>query len=1317
MSSLDWLSVSGIRSFDHTGEPQIIKFFKPLTIILGANGSGKTTLIECLKCATTGELPPNCDRGKSFVHDPKVSGDTEVKGQIRLQFKAANKKKYITVRSFQVTQKKKTTQFKQLESVLSTKGEDGETKSSSYKCTDMDKLIPELMGVSKAILENVIFCHQEDVNWPLSESTVLKKKLDDIFSSTRYSKALEAIKKTKKDITQQLAEHEKDLAVAETERNQSVKLRKEAENEVIKLQKLKEKIEDLDEKLNQVNTEIEKYEGVIQKVNALKQKLTSADTKKKMMEKDVEEMYQNLQQEFTETDEEVKKYEENFSKQLEQLKQSQRQTENDLARNESNKNSLNIQMNSLKENMGKLKSQKEAHEGRIHDISTDIMVLSQRYRIPGYEQLPFSESQIFSFLTSLDQLFQKEKKELENMRREHKSEQESLLKETNSFLQQKENSTSKLKAATQRKTILENEAKKLSESIRNISITEDVVAEMEREYLVFEKQVRDKEENKEMDTIKKEMDSNAKSQKEQTLKISNLNKELASREKEKDISFKIQNLREELSKHNSSLNDKFSEVRTKYEKTLGSVDNEVTAANIEVKIKGLIKKATDRVQTLTSSLQSLEKSLSVQKSKLDAANNQAQKIKNEIEKKQQHVAAVIPTGKSWDEAMKEAEEKVNDLRNEASMAEALKLCYENFILHARKHKQCFVCERELHTEEECFNFESLQQSKMELTPKLLKKTKEKLESESSVLEKLREIKPIVADIERLKNSDLPQSEMEASNIKQEITNLNEKIEKLTDDINQAKNDEKKTSELLNGCGELKILQTSIKTTQQRITEQENALKSLGLPQDLVPYEQVKNQLEEAQSSREKLTQRQSQLQQELTRCQNELSQMKDKLREKHTILQKSQYDLKELKRLQDSLSEKQAEINQKVQEIEKINLEIPTFEEKYQSHSKMLSEMKERHGKQEFILEGTISDYQQDISKLNVSIQELKKFKDRGVEESLQNVESQITKLDIQIQENQRENERLSELLKKYNRGLEKQNVIKQNIEDNLRYRQKKKELSTITSECETLTKQIENITGSDASLDSYEDIKQLKEKQTRYSNEKSQISGMRSTMKGRVKDIQEQLNSDQYKDIENKYKSLLIKVVTTKHAVEDLDKYMKALEKALTKYHSMKMAEINEIIKELWQKTYRGNDIDTISIKCDTETESARKTYNYRVVMVKGDVELPMRGRSSAGQKVLACLIIRLALAEAFSIDCGILALDEPTNALDIDNANSLAESLRFLIEDRRKLSNFQLIVITHDEEFVRKLGRSELAEHYYRISKDPRTGSSMIEQQKIVD
>jgi len=51
----------------------------------------------------------------------------------------------------------------------------------------MDAEIPQLLGVSKAVLENVIFCHQEDSYWPLAEPAALKKKFDDIFEATRYA--------------------------------------------------------------------------------------------------------------------------------------------------------------------------------------------------------------------------------------------------------------------------------------------------------------------------------------------------------------------------------------------------------------------------------------------------------------------------------------------------------------------------------------------------------------------------------------------------------------------------------------------------------------------------------------------------------------------------------------------------------------------------------------------------------------------------------------------------------------------------------------------------------------------------------------------------------------------------------------------------------------------------------------------------------------------------------------------------------------------------------------------------------------------------
>jgi DNA repair protein RAD50 len=40
-------------------------------------------------------------------------------------------------------------------------------------------------------------------------------------------------------------------------------------------------------------------------------------------------------------------------------------------------------------------------------------------------------------------------------------------------------------------------------------------------------------------------------------------------------------------------------------------------------------------------------------------------------------------------------------------------------------------------------------------------------------------------------------------------------------------------------------------------------------------------------------------------------------------------------------------------------------------------------------------------------------------------------------------------------------------------------------------------------------------------------------------------------------------------------------------------MSDINKIVKEMWQKTYRGQDIDYIQIKADAE--GTARSYNYR--------------------------------------------------------------------------------------------------------------------------
>lgn len=179
-----------------------------------------------------------------------------------------------------------------------------------------------------------------------------------------------------------------------------------------------------------------------------------------------------------------------------------------------------------------------------------------------------------------------------------------------------------------------------------------------------------------------------------------------------------------------------------------------------------------------------------------------------------------------------------------------------------------------------------------------------------------------------------------------------------------------------------------------------------------------------------------------------------------------------------------------------------------------------------------------------------------------------------------------------------------------------------------------------------------------------------------------------------------------------------------------MKMEEINQILEELWKRTYQGTDVDTILIRSDNETAKNNRSYNYRVCMVKQDAEMDMRGRCSAGQKVLASILIRLALAECFGTNCGVskssstfsppnstdksrklIALDEPTTNLDRDNIRSLAESLHDIIRARQQQANFQLIVITHDEEFLRYMKCADFCDHYYRVTRNERQ-KSIIER-----
>ena len=177
------------------------------------------------------------------------------------------------------------------------------------------------------------------------------------------------------------------------------------------------------------------------------------------------------------------------------------------------------------------------------------------------------------------------------------------------------------------------------------------------------------------------------------------------------------------------------------------------------------------------------------------------------------------------------------------------------------------------------------------------------------------------------------------------------------------------------------------------------------------------------------------------------------------------------------------------------------------------------------------------------------------------------------------------------------------------------------------------------------------------------------------MQQYESELSRPEYKDIEGRVLDLSTKHILRKDMSSSLSLQHDALEEGLMQYHHEKMKEINKQLADFWKMTYKGNDIHTIQIKSDQEKETATRirSFNYRIVLQTPDgTELDMKGRCSAGQRVLSSIIIRLALAETFCQNCGILALDEPTTNLDAENIEGLAEALVEIIESRKKQDSF---------------------------------------------
>ncbi|XP_016392538.1 DNA repair protein RAD50 [Sinocyclocheilus rhinocerous] len=1248
MSKIEKMSILGVRSFGvEDKDKQVITFFSPLTVLVGPNGAGKTTIIECLKYITSGDFPPG-SKGNTFVHDPKDAHETDVRAQIRLQFRDVNGDPVAVQRSMQSTQKGKKTEFKTLEGVI-TRVKHGEKVSLSSKCAEMDREMISALGVSKAVINHVIFCHQEESNWPLSEGKALKQKFDEIFSATRYIKVLETLRVLRMKQTSTVKTCQMELKYLKQNKDKAQEIRELLSAKEAQLSSSKESVQRIESQIDPLENRLCDIDSSLSKVMKLDNDIKALDSRKKQMEDDNRELEEKMEQVFQGSDDQLQDMYQNHQRTVKEKERRLTECQRELERAGRECQRMNRIKSELLVEQGRLQLEADRHTQNIKKRDTQVKSLASSLELEGYDRAPLNERQLQSFHRQvkerLDQDSEALNRTMHDMQEKEAQKQQSIddLRDKKTGLER----TIELKRDIQAKK--QQELKNIKSDLQRLEGSSSRLQELDTE----------------LQKVERELDNAVQACTVDSLKM----------EKEEQV-------RKIKSRHNEELVSLLGHFPSK-------------------------KELQDWIYSKTKEINSTRERLSKMNKELASGEQKKTHFTAEIKHKEEQLASYeerlfnVCGSQDFESDLNKLKDELEKCSKQRAMLAGATAVYSQFISQLTEEGEpcCPVCQRVFPSEAELQDVINDMQSKLRLVPDKLKNTEHDLKRKEHRRDEMIALKPIRQSIAELQEKELPE-------LRNKLQRVNRDIEKLKGDTEEQEtllctlmSEEETAKACLQDISLMDRYQLDLKDVERKIAQHAAKLQGVDLSRTMQQVSQEKQETQHHLDTtcskielKRKLIQDQQDQIQALRSSVNEIRGEKLQI---SSNMQKRQ-------QLEEQCVEFSTEIQTLHRDIRDAKEQVSPLAatlEKFQQEKQDLAER--RRQKQE---EGQekINAIKEKVKNLTLLEREITKYIEDGKDSYKEQKETELQEVDKQLHEAEKQREKINKDMGNIRQDIDTQKVQERWLQDNLTLRKRVEELKEVSRKHEDLLKEMGNM-----------QVLQLRNERREVERKLEDLKKNRSVALGRQKGYEDEilrfrkeLSEDQYCRAEDLYRDKMIVMRTTELANKDLDIYYKALDQTIMKFHSIKMEEINKIIRDLWRSTYRGQDIEYVEIRSDVDENASaglkRRTYNYRVVMVKGDTALDMRGRCSAGQKVLASLIIRLALAETFCLNCGILALDEPTTNLDRENIESLAHALVEIIKSRSRQRNFQLLIITHDEDFVELLGRSNYVEHFYRIRKN---------------
>ncbi|KAK6173416.1 hypothetical protein SNE40_016870 [Patella caerulea] len=1162
MSMIEKMSIQGIRSFGPDDQDrQVMQFFKPLTLILGPNGTGKTTVIECLKYMTTGDLPPG-GKGGAFIHDPKIAHEREVKGQIRLQIRDVTGKQVLITKSMLATQKVKKVEMRTLEGVITRHGPDGEKKSINSRCADMDREMVSSLGVSKAVLENVIFCHQEDSNWPLSEGKPLKEKFDAIFASTRYTKVLETIRKLKQEQDGSIKIFREELKYLKERKEKALQIQADVTNLEVKYSTSQENVAQIEEELSPLQEKLQQLGTRAAEIFEIKSHIQSRQTEQAQVEKAIADLLKNIENEFQGSTEDLKRLLSEFQDKVEErqdkLAQYERKRESvilELEKTGKKKSSMLVEV-------GRLDQEAEGHKENIRKRDTKIVEVADNYSFEGYNLGNISDEKYKHFFEEMKNLLETKKAESKSLKAQYEEEEEKLQKKLDNLKESKTKLESNERLKREMMTKNSGEIRQINQKLSNMEVSAGRLDHITTDLKRAEQDLTSLESNLNLEDVKREIAELDKTRKELNVKISDLNTELNKLTLESNVQAEVNMY----NKDKVSKEDNIRRLKAKHEDTINYLLGDgASTQNLRGKLEDFIIEQGDSVKHCSEELQNAQRSLSSKEAQQKMLQQQLRQKEDELRKLDDKILTVCGS-QNYDDEYQNVQQKLTQTQESRGSLLGAEHFFKQYVTDLEKTDPCCpLCHRGFETEEDVRQLILELQDKLRRVPSRLNKAEKDLEEYQTKYDNMTQLKPLRENITTLNDISIPDLKTKLKKLSEEINELKERIQDKTDELQAKENDEGMAKSMQPDVLMIDRYQGELRELERKIATK-SAMLSGGVAGRTI--EVVVEEKGDKEHTLDNLNKTLDHKRQKMSDHTEKLQRLKTKVHDLKSEKLQITSELQQRTKLEESKISLISDNKQLEDDIKDAREEIKPLETQItRTKAQKDDVVKEKEGKIESANQEV--EHVKTNGNLVKSINaEIKRYNMSGKADELERCKLEQRELEAKVNEKEIEQTELTQNINKLNKDLSTQKVRERELNDNLQLRKKKLEVKQLAAEIEENT---EKLGGVDLTNIERERRKLLN-KEDALQKERHTATGRLQGLKDQIKSSKKELESPMYKDASEKYRDKVIDMRTTELSNKDLEKYYKAMDRAIMNYHNQKMKDINKIIRELWRNTYKGN-------------------------------------------------------------------------------------------------------------------------------------------------